>query len=207
MDKIIDYLKEKYNPSAIVAYGSFVDGSNNSESDFDAFIVMDNPKSNHDSAIVDGIQLDVFIYGNDKFEGEIYPEDFVVLYDCNIILDKLGVAKKLALNVQEYIDSYKSSFDKDTFGVQWCRKMLRRAKRGDSEGLFRWHWVLTDSLEIYCNLTDRFYFGPKKTLILLEKNEDDAFSVYEKALKCFDITSLENWLNLLFRLYDEKYVK
>lgn len=38
-DRIIDYLKETYQPEAIIAYGSFADGSANSNSDFDALVI------------------------------------------------------------------------------------------------------------------------------------------------------------------------
>ena len=44
MKKIIDYLKEKYNPLAIVTYGSFSCGMNDSYSDYDCMIIV-NKKS------------------------------------------------------------------------------------------------------------------------------------------------------------------
>ena len=40
MKKIIDYLKEKYNPLAIVTYGSFSCGMNDSYSDYDCMIIV-----------------------------------------------------------------------------------------------------------------------------------------------------------------------
>ena len=38
-DRIIDYLKETYQPEAIIVYGSFADGSAISYSDFDAIVI------------------------------------------------------------------------------------------------------------------------------------------------------------------------
>ena len=38
------------------------------------------------------------------------------------------------------------------FLKDWLQKMLRRAKKGDAEGNFRYHWMLTDALEIYFKL-------------------------------------------------------
>ena len=40
--------------------------------------------------------------------------------------------------------------------------MLNRVKRSDCEGMFRWHWVLVDSLEIFCDIMKQPYWGPKK---------------------------------------------
>ncbi|MCH4013038.1 MAG: hypothetical protein LKE64_01710 [Solobacterium sp.] len=45
--------------------------------------------------------------------------------------------------------------------------MLKRTEREDTEGYFRWHWVLTEFLAIYCEITDQRCFGVKKALKLL----------------------------------------
>ena len=37
------------------------------------------------------------------------------------------------------------------FQREGCKKMLLRTLRSDAEGLYRWHWVLIDSLEIFCD--------------------------------------------------------
>ena len=39
-DKIIEALREKYRPLGIAVYGSFADGSNNRNSDFDALLLL-----------------------------------------------------------------------------------------------------------------------------------------------------------------------
>ena len=49
MDKIVTYLKDTYQPDAIIAYGSFADGSENKNSDFDALVIADNVRM-HDSS-------------------------------------------------------------------------------------------------------------------------------------------------------------
>ena len=36
MDKILNYIHQKYEPLSIIVYGSYEDGSNNENSDFDA---------------------------------------------------------------------------------------------------------------------------------------------------------------------------
>ena len=78
--------------------------------------------------------------------------------------------------------------------VDWCIKMLARVKRYDAEGMFRWHWVLIDSLEIFCDIKQHTYWGPKKALKWMEKNHPSAFVCYKNALDNFSINSLENWI-------------
>ena len=78
--------------------------------------------------------------------------------------------------------------------VDWCIKMLARVKRYDAEGMFRWHWVLIDSLEMFCDIKQHPYLGPKKALKWMEKNHPSAFVCYKNALDNFSINSLENWI-------------
>ena len=74
---------------------------------------------------------------------------------------------------------------------QWSLKMLERAARGDAEGLYRAHWLLTDSLEIYCVMRDRYYFGPKKTIRAIEAQDPAGYALLEGALR--DLSCLQKW--------------
>lgn len=43
-DEIIRYLMDEYDPDAIITYGSYADGTENVNSDFDALIIAESPK-------------------------------------------------------------------------------------------------------------------------------------------------------------------
>ena len=75
--------------------------------------------------------------------------------------------------------------------------MLLRTKRGDAEGFFRWHWLLTDSLEIFCDAAGHPYRGPKKALRWLEEYDPEGFARYQAALSGFRRENLENWISYL----------
>ena len=60
-DTIIEYLLEKYQPDGLITYGSFADESANETSDFDALVIAGHVKA-HDSSVVGGTVLDVFVY-------------------------------------------------------------------------------------------------------------------------------------------------
>ena len=62
VDKIITYLQEKYMPLSIIVYGSYANGTNDLNSDFDALVIYDDSNQIHDTSFVNGIQLDVFVY-------------------------------------------------------------------------------------------------------------------------------------------------
>ena len=189
---VIDYLRQKYSPDAIIAYGSFADGSAGEHSDFDALVIT------HDSSIVAGTVLDVFVYPPETFADGYDPEEFVQVFDGRIILDKSGIAARLKRRVLDYIASIpKKSAEELREEAEWCRKMLARSARGDAEGMFRWHWVLIDSLEIYFDLHGLHYYGPKKALRFMRENDQKAFKAYSRALGEFSREALCAWIELL----------
>lgn len=197
MEKIVQYLMDRYDPESIILYGSYADGSYNSASDFDALVITSCADHKKDSSIMNGIQLDVFLISPEE---NLCGQNFPQLYDCRILLDKHGRASQLCSVVREYIDGLPGkSAEEIEMNLVWCEKMLRRTEREDAEGYFRWHWLLCDSLEIYCDIHRKFYFGPKKTLRKMEQEDSESYAIYADALACFDRVKLEQWITHLKR--------
>ena len=152
MNHIIEYIKQKYDPCSIILYGSYADGTNNLNSDFDALVLSYDHKRFHDTSFVNGVQLDLFVYPVSYFDEAYDCNDFIQIFDGRIIMDSNDRGKALQAKVLSYLqDQPQKPREEIAAGVDWCGKMLARARRNDAEGLFRWHWVLTDSLEIYCD--------------------------------------------------------
>ena len=194
---ILEYLNWTYRPDAVIVYGSFADGSANLNSDFDALVIAGKEKT-HDSSVVDGVVLDVFVYPAETFSTDYDPEEFVQVWDGKIMLDEHGIAGQLKAKVLDYIEHLpKKTATEVAQEVEWCEKMLLRTMREDVEGYYRWHWVLCDSLEIYFDIKGLHYYGPKKTLRLMEKSNVEAFGLYAKALREFDRESLSAWIDYL----------
>lgn len=195
MEQIIEYIKQKYNPISIILYGSYANGTNNLNSDFDSLVISYDHEQFHDTSFVDGIQLDIFVYPASYFDGNYDYNDFIQIFDGKIIVDIDGRGKELQSNVLSYLQNrpQKTKTEIET-SVDWCIKMLARVKRSDAEGMFRWHWVLIDSLEIFCDVMRHPYLGPKKSLKWMEENHPAAFTCYQTALTNFNMESLENWI-------------
>ena len=205
MEEIIEYIKQNYDPAVLIVYGSYADGSNNENSDFDAMIIVDNPPKAHDSSIVCGVMLDLFIHSFSEFEHGFKCEDYPQLYDCKVIIDRDGFGEKMKSEVVSYIDNFpKKTREDNQFLMSWCEKTLLRAKRGDAEGLFRWHWLLTDSLELYFDLRGEYYFGPKKSIAKMKKSDPVGTELYEKALSSMDYLALESWIAYLRGKFNEQ---
>lgn len=198
LEPITEYIKQKFNPLSIILYGSYANGTNNLNSDFDALVISYDHEPFHDTSFVNGIPLDVFVYPVSYFDGDFDCNDFIQIFDGKIILDHEGRGKALQTKVLSYLQNrpQKSKAEIDA-NVDWCIKMLARAKRCDAEGMFRWHWVLIESLEIFCDVMRYSYWGPKKSLIWMQENHPAAFVCYKKALTDFSTESLENWITYI----------
>lgn len=195
MEQIIKYIQQKYTPLSVILYGSYANGTNNLNSDFDALVISSDHEQYHDTSFVNGIQLDVFVYPAAYFLGDYNCEDFVQIYDGQIIADSNDVGKNLQTRVRSYVQNrpHKPAAEIEA-NIDWCIKMFERVKRCDAEGMFRWHWVLIDSLEIFCDIMHQPYWGPKKSLKWMADNHPIAYKKYEKALSNFNIDNLEEWI-------------
>ena len=197
MDKILEYLLDTYQPESIIAYGSWADGSANENSDFDALVIAGRKKA-HDSSVIAGTVLDVFVYPPETFQEAYDPEEFLQVFDGKIILDKSGLAEQLKSRVLDYIDHVPRKTDEEIRQeLDWCGKMLARTMREDAEGYYRWHWLLSDSLEIYSDIRGLYYFGPKKTLRHMEQSDAESFRICSKALKEMNREYLSEWISRL----------
>ena len=160
-------------------------------------MIADHVKD-HDASVIGGTVLDVFVYPPETFQTAVDPEEFVQVFDGEIILDKSGLAGRLKSRVLAYIEGLSRKSEEEIRQEQdWCGKMLARTERGDAEGYYRWHWLLSDSLEIYCDVKGLRYFGPKKTLGYMEQTDAEAFQIYSKALRELNRECLAEWVTYL----------
>ena len=194
MEQLIAYLRKTYDPVGVICYGSYRDGSQNEQSDFDALVLTRRGNSIHDTSICDGVRLDVFV---SPVAAPRDPQDFIQIYDGVILADETGAAAQMLRRVRQYVDEFPKKTAEEKLELKsWCEKMLLRASRTDAEGLYRGHWLLTDSLQIYCEVRDRFYFGPKKTILRMEQEDPEGFALLRSAME--DRIGLQAWINYIF---------
>lgn len=197
MEKILNTIYGKYAPTAVVLYGSYADGTAGDDSDFDALVLAEHA-AYHDVSIVDGVQLDVWVYPVDYFVENAALEEAVTILDGVILHDPQGVAADLKARVEAWFAAKpEKSPEENAASVAWCRKMLARTARKDAEGLYRWHWLLTESLEIACDLLHHPYRGPKKSLRWLAEAQPQVYAVYAQALTEFSQAALRAWVDCL----------
>ena len=124
LEQIIEYIKRNYNPISIILYGSYADGTNNLNSDFDSLVISYDHEQFHDTSFVNGIQLDVFVYPVSYFEGEFDCDDFLQIFDGKIIVDSNERGKALQMKVISHMQNRpkKSKAEIDAISLFWTEK-------------------------------------------------------------------------------------
>lgn len=196
-ESILQFLRDKYRPQSIVVYGSWADGTNGPGSDFDALLIAEGERR-HEDSILEGIPLDVFIEPPESFQRAFEPADYVQIYGGRIVEDRGGLARGLLEQVRACVAQLPRKTRAEVREeLTWCRKMLERTRRSDDEGLYRWHWLLTDSLEIFCDVAGEPWLGPKKALRRMAASFGVAAILYRRALREMTPQALKDWIDYL----------
>ena len=176
------YLTGKYHCHSIILYGSFASGSETRESDIDMVCFCENTEAQNDTAIIDGWQLDAWIYDTGMMQS---ADELLRIHEGQILLDERNLCEPLLKSINESLnqDVNAQTVKQIEFQKTWLVKMLKRAKKEDIEGNFRYHWLLYDSLEIYFVIKRLRYRGPKNSLCWIKENDPIAYEIFEQALK------------------------
>lgn len=203
MKAILQYLRDTYRPTTLIVYGSYVDGTYDDNSDYDALLVVEKKSVSRDNALIDGVHLDAWIYTRAEME-EMDPSGYLQILDGNIMIDRDGFGQGLKDKLRDYMKNHTClSAEEKRLLIFWCRKMLERAGRGDDEGLYRACWLLTESLEIYCNLRDQIYLGAKKSIQWIRETDPQGSALLSGALSSHSMEALTAWITYL-SLYERK---
>lgn len=205
MEKIIDFLKEKYRASSIIVYGAWADGNQTEHSAFEALVMGPTSPYAHETGTVDGVKLDVLVYPRDIFYGEIALDEFEQVHEGLVALDSDGMGSWLKRMIAQQIASIPAKPD-DAIAdsLRWCRDMCSAAKIGDAEGYFCRAWLLTDSVEIYSDVAGKPFLSPRKTMKKMAAEDPEAAEIHFRALSTAEHEALEAWVELLEKRFAER---
>ena len=127
MEQIIKYIQQRYKPLAIILYGSYADGTNNLNSDFDALVISSDHEQFHDTSFVNKVQLDVFVYPSSYFAQEYDCRNFLQIFDGKIIVDSADIGKTLKANVLTYLQKRPTKTNAEIqANIDWCVRSCRQ---------------------------------------------------------------------------------
>ena len=200
---LTDALIARWQPVALLVYGSFADGSQDEHSDLDALVITDKPAPLRDQGELFGRRLDLWFLTPDAVAG-IDPGDWPQLYHAVPVYDPDGIGMKLIADVRSAIDAQPlPSSSQNADSLDWLDRMLARAAQPTPEGRYRLLWLLTDSLEIWCDLSGKRCFGPKKSMALFRETDPKGFTLYESALQETTTETASAWISHLHKLAKE----
>lgn len=192
MEQILEYLKNTYDPISILLYGSFADGTNDETSDFDCMLIVSEKEKSHDDAVINGIQLDCFIFTADEVRSEKI-EPFLTAYNSRIVLDN-GVGAELKRRVHDYVEKNSSTPEEEKeFLTSWIQKTVLRITKNDDEGNMRAVSFLAESLMDYHTMRDMFYFGSKKAIASLRKTDAEGYTLFHNAVTLRSNEAIIKW--------------
>ena len=200
---ILQYLLQTHDPRAIIVVGSYADNSFDETSDFDAWIFGRDPdRVRLDTSVVNHVPLCVKIYPPRSYE-TADPEVMKVFAGAAIAYDPEGLARKFLDRVQESLSRYPCLSPQDKrkkIGI--LKSLLCRARKQDFDGDHRGHMLLSDSLETWCDLSDRIYLGTRKTLRMMEQEDPESAAIYRRALRSFAVEDMQAWVDRLCTVYE-----
>lgn len=200
---ILQYLIQAHDPRAIIILESYADNSFDETSDFDAWLIGRVPdRARRDMSVVNHVPLHIKIYPPQSYE--TMGQEGMKLFACAAIAyDPEGLAREFLDRVQESLRRCPCMSPGDKRKkISVMQAMLRRARKQDFDGDHRGHMLLSDSLEAWCDLSDRIYLSTKKALRLMEREDPESAAIYRRALRSFAIEDMQAWVDRLCAVHE-----
>lgn len=187
-DALAAYLHDRHDCHTVLLYGSVARGEDGPESDVDVMGFRDAQGHENDTSEFQGRLLDAWIKPIGELENAVAGrpearEPFLHVVGGIPLADPEGLLVRLLEQVAaEGALPVPLDPKRRAFLSSWCRKMVQRARKGDPEGDFRLHWLLTDGLSIAFQFMERRYPGPKAALKVLASENPDLHARFVEAL-------------------------
>ncbi len=181
MADLVRHLADELGFHTAILYGSHARNDWDAASDIDVVVFRDNAEPSHAARRWRDVFLDRFVYPTGA---EATPE-WLRLHGGRVLFQHDDEGDRVLSAVAELHKVGPPLLNPDAAQTRrlWLEKMLARAAKGDIEGDFCCHWLLSAQLEDYCALRERWYLGPKQALLALKRESLDDLAVLATALE------------------------
>jgi Nucleotidyltransferase domain len=179
--RLADELKRHHACHTVIVYGSRARGDHTAESDYDLLGIAPRGPVRHLARRIGRAYVDAFVYPQRKAT----PSALLRIRGGQVVFQRSGFGDALLKRIERYHARGPKPLTAEEIALRrhWARKMLERARRGDTESHFRRAWLLSALLEDYFAFRDLWYEGPKVSLKWLHVHDPDMASLYAKALE------------------------
>lgn len=199
----VSALRGRFSCHTIILYGSYARGDFSEDSDID-IIGFSAVTEIVPHAYFDGnVAVDAWIYPDTHLSAELNSLLHIRGGTVLIEIDSAGTNLLKRLN-DLFNEGPKPISEADRAHRRtWAEKMLKRSNGNEAEELYRRTWLVTDALENYFILRNKWYEGPKLALSWLENNDTNTFDVYQSVLRAGTLTPLfSRLIRAIFMLPD-----
>lgn len=191
IEKIVNFLRSKYDFHCAILYGSRAGVHFRPESDYDFLCIQKEGERIREIIHFEDSTIDLIIDNEDLIER---PKETSYLWQSKIMHDEFGFAKTL-------VDSTIAFLARPPEALTLARVTQRKKQMTDfliyatQEGIlgdYRRHGLLAKLLPLYCDFSRLWYLGDKHLLEWLEKNDLKTFELFQKAfLRNASISDIE----------------
>ncbi|MBC7540172.1 MAG: nucleotidyltransferase domain-containing protein [Bacteriovorax sp.] len=201
LEKILDFLKDKYKFHSVILYGSRAGDKFRSDSDYDFLCIRKEGKRIREIIKFENITIDLIV---DDEEIAKRPNDVLYLWQSKILTDEKGFAKALVDSTLARLSHSPEplSLSRITQRKKQILDSLIYIQQNDILGDYRRNDLLAKLLPLYCDFAHIWDLGDKHTLTWLEKNDSKTFELFRLALK--KESSYSNVEELVLHLCDFK---
>lgn len=186
LDALASELCEKHQAHTVILYGSRARGDARPTSDIDVFLVRDEGSATSDHRLWRGLWLDAWVHPSGDLDA---PEEGMLrLCGGRVLVERDGSGAALIARLEATRDAGpKALTDEDrALRVTWLRKTAARVRdpaRDDLEAMLRRASLLTESIETYFALRERWYPGPRGAFEHLRREDPETCARYAEALR------------------------
>lgn len=182
LEKIVDFLKDKYEFHCAILYGSRAGDKFRVDSDYDFLCIRKEGKRIREIIKFENITIDLIV---DDEEIAKRPNDVLYLWQSKILLDENEFAKALVNSTLSLLSHPPEPLPPSRV-TQRKKQMLDSLiyiQQNDILGDYRRNDLLAKLLPLYCDFAHIWDLGDKHTLTWLEKNDSKTFELFQLALK------------------------
>lgn len=178
IEDLVRALQVQYQPHTIIFYGSRARGDATASSDIDVACFVDDHPELKDARLFQGVYLDNWVYPTQAMQH--ISKETLRFADGDCLVDQRGLGQEFLANIREKLVAGPETLSASdrTHTIEWISKMLQRIETEDVEGMYRRCWLQLELLEIYFQLRNKWFFGPKKSLQLLKDNDPVAYQLF-----------------------------
>ncbi len=200
VEKIVGFLKEKYEFHCAILYGSRAGNDFRPDSDYDLLCVNNSGPRIREIIKLEDVTIDLIVDNENVLNSQ---QPIVYLWQAKIIVDDKGFAKSLlntALKILAEPPQPLSS-SKIVQRKKQTADILFYIKQSNILGDYRRHDLFPKLLGLYLAFKRVWDLGDKHSFQWMEKNDPQAFNLFRKAMSSnaefSDIEALVNYINYL----------